>query len=53
MPELKDVLDAVLRVERKLDVLIAAMGEDEDCKPGLTLDGEPAGGERDQSQSLG
>lgn len=42
------------RIERKLDTLIKALAEQEDDEPDLrTLDGDPAGGERDQTQSLG
>jgi hypothetical protein len=51
--------DQLTRIEQKLDAIItslnalfAALGEDEDGQPELTLEGEPAGGERDQSQSL-
>lgn len=41
-------------IEAKLDAIVQALTEDddEDQMP-LTLDGEPAGAERDQSQSLG
>lgn len=40
------------RIEQKLDILIAALAEDEGDEPGQTLDGDAAGGERDQSQGL-
>ncbi|WP_153066165.1 hypothetical protein [Xanthomonas campestris] len=42
------------RIEAKLDVLIAALAEDgeEREEPARTLDGELAGGERDQSMGL-
>jgi hypothetical protein len=42
------------RIEAKLDALIKALAEEEDqAQPGTALDGQPAGQERDQSQSLG
>jgi hypothetical protein len=39
------------RIEAKLDILIAALSDDEDG-PATSLDGTPAGAERDQTQSL-
>lgn len=48
-----DVLAALARLERKVDVLIAALAEEEDEQTERTLDGDPVPGERDQSQSLG
>lgn len=49
-----DQYATLLRMEAKLDSLIAALAEDEDDEePSITLDGERAGGERDQNQSLG
>ncbi len=43
-----------IRIEQKLDILIAALAEEEDAgyTPAQTLDGQPMGGERDQSQPL-
>lgn len=44
------------RIEAKLDALLEALAveaEEQEEKPLLTLDGDEAGGERDQSQSLG
>lgn len=41
-------------VDAKLDALIQALAdEDDDDPPRLTLDGDHAGGARDQGQSLG
>lgn len=42
------------RIEAKLDVLIAALADDDEEheEPARTLDGELAGGERDQSMGL-
>ena len=40
------------RIERKLDTLIAALADEDDEPEQRTLDGEPAGRERDQSQGL-
>lgn len=48
--ELRQIL---ARIEGKLDTLIQALAADDDEPVPLTLDGEPAGGERDQGQSLG
>ncbi len=50
--------DAVLArldaIDKKLDALIEALAkDDQEDQPECTLDGDPAGGERDQSQSLG
>lgn len=49
------VLQAVLRVERKLDRLIEALGEDADPEADdvHSLDGDAVARERDASQSLG
>ncbi len=53
-PTTEDIMAAVLRVEGKLDTLIAALADEpEDTSPLPTLDGTLAGGERDQGQSLG
>ena len=47
------LLAAMERIEGKLDVLIAALaGEEEEELPATTLDGQPAGGERDQKATL-
>lgn len=45
---------ALARIEAKLDTLIASLadGEEED-QPSTSLDGTPAGRERDATQSLG
>jgi hypothetical protein len=44
---------AMVRIEQKLDVLIAALaGEEEEEQPPITLDGAPAGGERDPWKPL-
>lgn len=42
------------RIEAKLDVLIAALAEEEEPEPPplVDLDGHPAGAERDQTQTL-
>lgn len=45
----------IARVEEKLDSLLQALAEEggeEEQGPSITLDGEDAGGERDQSQTL-
>lgn len=50
-----ELIQALARIEAKLDTLISALAEDaqeDDGEPALTLDGQHAGGERDQSQSL-
>jgi hypothetical protein len=52
-PEQEAKLD---RIEAKLDTLIAALAEyaeDEEGAPAVDLSGNPCGGDRDQSQSLG
>ena len=50
---LQALSDRLGRIEKKLDMLIAALAEgDEDGPAASMLDGEPAGGERDQSQPL-
>lgn len=43
------------RIERKLDALLAALAseQDEEGPPERTLDGDAAGADRDQGQSLG
>ena len=43
------------RLERKLDILIRALGEDAEADPTehSALDGTPSGQDRDQGQSLG
>ena len=41
------------RIERKLDTLIKALAEEDEEPEDLTLDGHPAGRERDQTQGLG
>jgi hypothetical protein len=48
------MLAAILRVEAKLDKLLAALAEDEDEEeaPNTSLDGTTFPGERDQTQSL-
>jgi hypothetical protein len=48
-------MEALGRIEGKLDTLIKALAEDdgEDEDPAVDLDGRAAGGERDQGQSLG
>lgn len=46
------VLAVLSRIESKLDALIAALADDEGESPGMTLDGDEFGGERDQTQSL-
>ena len=47
-------IEILLRIEAKLDIIIAALAEDE-CEhaQNLSLDGTQYPGERDQSQSLG
>jgi hypothetical protein len=45
-------INALARIERKLDTLIAALAEEDEEPEDLTLDGHPAGRERDQSQGL-
>lgn len=50
---LQALSDRLGRIEQKLDTLIAALAEDDEDGPAAsTLDGEPAGGRRDQSQPL-
>lgn len=47
------VITYLARIERKLDTLIAALAADEEQEPELMdLEGHPAGGERDTTQSL-
>lgn len=50
---LAEVLAAIARVEAKVDALIQALADDDGDEPSFTLDGHPAGAERDQGQSLG
>jgi len=41
------------RIEAKLDILIQALGEeDQEFEPGYDLDGNPLGIDRDESQEL-
>ncbi len=53
--EVRDQLSSIMSVQRLiLDLLGPDVEPDEsEEKPAKTLDGQPAGGERDQSQSLG
>ncbi len=52
-PTSTDVLEAVIRVERKLDILLEQLAEeDPEEAPELTLDGEPAGRERNPDVPL-
>lgn len=47
-------MEIMQRVESKLDALIQSLADEEDDDPPqLTLDGDHAGGARDQGQSLG
>lgn len=51
--EVASVPGRLAAIEAKLDALVQALiEEEEDGQMQLTLDGEPAGAERDQSQSL-
>jgi hypothetical protein len=46
-------MEALARIEGKLDALLKALAEDgDDGVPECDLEGRPAGGERDQSQAL-
>lgn len=49
-----DVLERLVRLEKKLDMLIQALAEDveEDDEPGFDLDGNPCGAARDPSEPL-
>lgn len=47
-----DIADALKRIEFKLDVLIAALAEEDEGEPNVSLDGELFPGERDQTQAL-
>ena len=54
---MQDILDRLARIEAKLDALLLALedecyGTDDDDPPALTLDGEPCGLARDDSQPL-
>lgn len=51
MDQFQEIVERLDRIESMLAVLVNSLAEDED-EPQLTLDGQPAGGERDQSQSL-
>lgn len=51
MPD--EVTAALARIESKLDALLSALADEEDQKPGLTLDGDPAGDERQGGLDLG
>ena len=52
-PSGTDLMAAMERIEAKLDVLIAALADEEEIElPARTLDGQPAGGERDQTAVL-
>lgn len=53
MAELGVVRTSLADLHRKLDTLIAALAEEDQDLPELTLDGAPAGGERNQADSLG
>lgn len=46
-------MEALGRIERKLDTLISALAEDGGEEPELDLEGNIVGRERDQGQSLG
>ncbi|MEB1026006.1 hypothetical protein VDP41_06115 [Xanthomonas campestris pv. campestris] len=51
----EDMAARLARIEEKLDALLAALAEDteqDEEEPARTLDGDLAGGERDQSMSL-
>jgi hypothetical protein len=53
MPDNKELLAAMKRIERKLDQLLAALAEEaDDDEPELTLDGQPAGATRQQGLVL-
>lgn len=43
-------IQAIERIERKLDTLIASLADDD--APGRTLDGDDMGRERDETQPL-
>lgn len=53
-PMLSTLLAAITRLEAKFDVLIHALGSEEDDldMPSLDLDGLPLGAERDGNQEL-
>jgi hypothetical protein len=46
-------VDRLGAIERKLDQLLAALAADDEEEPRFSLDGQPAGAERDGNQSLG
>ena len=49
----KEMVEALRRIERKLDALIMALAEEDDEDPPLmTLDGEPVMSERNQDDPL-
>lgn len=50
---LQSLMEAVVRVEGKLDQLLLALNEEDDePQPQRTLEGEDAGRERDKGRSL-
>lgn len=51
---MEELIATMARIEQKLDILIAALAQEEDDAPlpTLTLDGDPMPRERDQSQPL-
>ncbi len=52
-PSLALILAAIQRIEARLDHLIDVLAEEEEGPPATTLEGDNAGSERDQGQSLG
>lgn len=53
-PSNSHILDAIRRLEQKVDTLIAALAQDDDTdQPTRTLDGHVFHGERDQTRGLG
>lgn len=54
MKQLDRIEAGMARIEGKLDVLLEALATDgdEDELPGVTLDGEPAGGARAEGEPL-
>jgi hypothetical protein len=46
-------VDRLSAIERKLDQLLASLAADEEEEPRFSLDGQPAGAERDGNESLG
>lgn len=56
MPDLSQmdrVEESLTRLHIKLDALLHALAQEDEQPPANTLDGQPAGAERDQTQSLG